>query len=226
MNFKEIKAFISSLDECDIISDGINILDKSIDPSNYEELYITRENSAITIKKHGEEYTLEEEKESEEQIKPCYSPFAEGDKNLRTDFADSLVEDAKLEELLSITVSDLLPLKEEDIKSKYSPLEEDGFLYFQRVPSMIFEAMDITRVSFKADRIIECDIMMILKENLNRDDKANILSIINDVVTNTLEVPGDEEKDSYSWNGKNYAIKAYIKRVKNREYAVLSYKRS
>ena len=226
---KNIEEILGRLSDDAMFSDGTNILSASeIDLSNISELLISTDNKSITVKKENNSYRYEEEADYEDSdVEYAYSPYADGDKDPSKSFCDITPEGAKLEELLNITIGDILYLKREDLISRFNAnAEDDGSVIMQRVPSVIFEAMDITRVEYSTQgRISLAEILMILKKNLSAADRFSILSIISTAVTDTLEMPGDFTDDSYIWNTDHFEIKASIKTIKEREFAALSFMR-
>ncbi len=223
IDIKEIKELIDNLKEPYLITDGINILDKTIDISSINYLLISAADEDITIKKENDQYYIVVNKaELNENTKEEYSPFSEGDKDPNSNFCDITPDGARLEEFFDITIGDIIHRKEDQLRSEYNVKEADGYLYFQRIPSIIFEAMDITRVKYRDGRCIEASILMLLKENTTGEDKRKILEIINQATTDTLEVPGDDNVTSFTWNIKSYNIKASIEDVDKREYAIVA----
>lgn len=226
---KDIKEILSRLSQHDVISDGVNLISASdIDLSNISELLISTDNSSMTIKKTGNLFTIEEIMDDEEDEEEYdYSPYSDGDKDPSKSFCDITPEGAKLEELLNITVGDILHLKKDDLISRFNAsTEDDGSLVMQRIPSVIFEAMDITRAEYSpSGRLCLAEILMMLKMDLSDEDKSSILAIISTAVTDTLEMPGDFSADSYTWNTEHFEIKAAIKTIKMREFAALSFRR-
>ncbi len=223
ITINEIKELIESLNEPYLITDGVNILDISINLDTVAYLSIATSDEDITIKKENDEYLIERNKaEESNDDRSDFSPFSEGDKDPNSNFCDITPEGAKLEDLFDITIGDIIHLREDHLRSKYTVKEDCGYLYFQRIPSMIFEALDTTRVRYSNSRCIEADILMLLKQNVSDGDKRNILEIINQAITDTLELPGDESEASFIWNINNYRVKAYIENIDKREYAIVS----
>ena len=223
IEIKEIKEILDKLKEPYLITDGTNLLDKNIDVSSIDYLSISTDDEDITIKKENGHYFIDVAKaDFAEDIKEEYSPFSEGDKDPSSNFCDITPDGAKLEEFFDISIGDLIHRKEDQIRAEYNVREADGYLYFQRIPSIIFEAMDTTRVKYRDGRCIEASILMLLKENTSEEDKRNILEIINQAITDTLEVPGDDNVTSFTWNIKSYNIKASIEAINKREYAIVA----
>lgn len=223
IDIKEIKELLDNLKEPYLITDGNSILEKNISIEEYDYLTISAEDEDITIKRENGAYFIEiTEAEITQDLKEEYSPFSEGDKNPNSNFCDITPEGAKLEDFFDITIGNIIHIKEDKLRDLYDIKEDDGYLYFQRIPSLIFEAMDTTRVKYRDGRCIEASILMLLKEAITNADKRNILEIINQAITDTLEVPGDDNEISFIWNIKSYFIKAAIEEINKREYAVIS----
>ena len=226
----DVRKLLESLPYGAVISDGKDIISADeISIDSADELQIAADCRAITIKRNGSSFSVEEDTGDEvSDDEYGYSPYSDGDSDPSRSFCDITPDGARLDDLLNMTVGDIIHIRKEEAARKLNASEEDErTLVMQRIPSALFEALDITRAVYSDDgRLTDASIMMRLKQDLTDDDRNSILTILSNAVTDILETPGDtDENGAFTWIAPHFMIQAHILRIKEREFAALSFHR-